>query len=247
MKLWFTNLFPYLFLILFHLHTPKRQYPSTVDKTEAFDYYRPPNALFGPVHFTEYPATPDHKPWTLEDLHWYTRLNAPKEPYQIVHDGKAITIYPLIFNGNSLKADQTLQDSPGPANLLSHRLKLLNYPATCRHTTEDSLNSCQSATKLVPMKTHIYKGDVTWLTEVGEGPTASLPRANTGVSKSTLETLESTPDPPKATQVTQNGQEPAHLLNCKPKLSSYSEARQSPKDNSPNGHQIDANLEPQKI
>ncbi|KAJ9080488.1 hypothetical protein DSO57_1024413 [Entomophthora muscae] len=28
---------------------------------------------------------------------------------------------------------------------------------------------------------------------------------------------------------------------------SYSETRQSPKDNSPNGHQIDANLEPPKI
>ncbi|KAJ9061123.1 hypothetical protein DSO57_1023563 [Entomophthora muscae] len=87
MNLWFTNLFPYLFLILFHLHTPKRQYPSTgidsqtpVDKTKAFDYYRPPNTQFGPVHFTEYPANPDHKPWTLKDLQWYTCPNAPKEP-----------------------------------------------------------------------------------------------------------------------------------------------------------------------
>ncbi|KAJ9088011.1 hypothetical protein DSO57_1027293 [Entomophthora muscae] len=106
MNLWFTNLLPYLFLILFHLHTPKRQYPSTeidsqtsVDKPKAFEYYSPPNAPFGPVHFTEYPPNPDHKPWTLEDLQWYTRPNAPKEPYQIVRDGKAITIYPLIFNG----------------------------------------------------------------------------------------------------------------------------------------------------
>ncbi|KAJ9075902.1 hypothetical protein DSO57_1031229 [Entomophthora muscae] len=105
MNLWFTNLFSYLFLILFHLHTPKRQYPSTgidsqtpVDKTKAFDYYCPPNAPFGPVHFTEYPANPDHKPWTLEDLQWYTCPNAPKKSYQIVHDNKAITIYPLIFN-----------------------------------------------------------------------------------------------------------------------------------------------------
>ncbi|KAJ9087975.1 hypothetical protein DSO57_1027752 [Entomophthora muscae] len=88
-----------------HLHTPKRQYPPTgidsqtpVDKTKAFDYYRPPNAPFGPVHFTEYPPNPDHKPWTLEDLQWYTCPNAPKEPYQIVCDGKKITIYPLIFN-----------------------------------------------------------------------------------------------------------------------------------------------------
>ncbi|KAJ9059497.1 hypothetical protein DSO57_1001569 [Entomophthora muscae] len=39
--------------------------------------------------------------WTLEDLKWYTRLNAPKEPYQIVQDSKAITIYPLIFNRKS--------------------------------------------------------------------------------------------------------------------------------------------------
>ncbi|KAJ9062845.1 hypothetical protein DSO57_1006293 [Entomophthora muscae] len=105
MNLWFTNLFPYIFLILFHLHTPKRQYPSAgidsqtpVDKTKAFDYYHPPNTPFGPVHFTEYPPNPDHKPWILEDLQWYTRPNASKEPYQIVCDRKAITIYPLIFN-----------------------------------------------------------------------------------------------------------------------------------------------------
>ncbi|KAJ9048416.1 hypothetical protein DSO57_1035278 [Entomophthora muscae] len=91
MNFWFTNLFPYLFLILFHLHTPKRQHPSIgidsqtpVDKPKAFNYYCPPNAPFGPVHFTEYPVNPDHKPWTLEDLQWYTRPNAPKEPYQIV-------------------------------------------------------------------------------------------------------------------------------------------------------------------
>ncbi|KAJ9077733.1 hypothetical protein DSO57_1013998 [Entomophthora muscae] len=69
-----------------------------VDKTEAFDYYHPPNAPFGPVHFTEYLPNPDHKPWTLEDLQWYTFPNAPKEPYQIVCDGKVITIYSLIFN-----------------------------------------------------------------------------------------------------------------------------------------------------
>ncbi|KAJ9070581.1 hypothetical protein DSO57_1006630 [Entomophthora muscae] len=76
MNLWFTNLFSYLFLILLHLHIPKPQYTSTgidsqtpVDKTKAFDYYHPPNAPFGPVHFTEYPANPDHKPWILEELH----------------------------------------------------------------------------------------------------------------------------------------------------------------------------------
>ncbi|KAJ9066170.1 hypothetical protein DSO57_1012159 [Entomophthora muscae] len=61
---------------------------TSVDKTKAFDYYRPPNAPFGPVHFTEYPLNPDHKPWTLEDLQWYTCSNAPKEPYQIVCDSR---------------------------------------------------------------------------------------------------------------------------------------------------------------
>ncbi|KAJ9061180.1 hypothetical protein DSO57_1023093 [Entomophthora muscae] len=101
MNLWFTNLFPYIFLILFHLHTPKRQYPPTaidsqtpVDKTEAFDYYRLPTAPFGPVHFTDF----DHKLWTLEDLQWYTHPDVPKEPYQIVCDSKAITICPMILN-----------------------------------------------------------------------------------------------------------------------------------------------------
>ncbi|KAJ9052681.1 hypothetical protein DSO57_1031914 [Entomophthora muscae] len=39
----------------------------------------------------------------------------------------------------------------------------------------------------------------------------------------------------------------AHLLNCKPELTSYSKTHQSPKDNSLNGHQIAANLAPPKI
>ncbi|KAJ9063075.1 hypothetical protein DSO57_1004007 [Entomophthora muscae] len=59
--------------------------------------------------------------------------------------------------------------------------------------------------------------------------------------------LESNPDPPKTTRVTKSGQEPAHLLNCKTELASYSETCQSPKDNSLDGHQIGANLEPPKI
>ncbi|KAJ9086629.1 hypothetical protein DSO57_1001911, partial [Entomophthora muscae] len=75
---------------------------------------------------------------------------------------------------SSQKADQTFQDSPGPANPLSYRLKLLNYSATCQPTMGNSLKSCQSAAKLMLMKTHTYKGNVTWLTEVGEGPTANL-------------------------------------------------------------------------
>ncbi|KAJ9081208.1 hypothetical protein DSO57_1017222 [Entomophthora muscae] len=76
---------------------------------------------------------------------------------------------------------------------------------------------------------------------------ANLPSVNTGGSKSTLETLESNPDPPKTTQDTQSGQKPTNLINCKPKLTSYSKTRQSPKDNSPNGHQIATNLVPPKI
>ncbi|KAJ9066738.1 hypothetical protein DSO57_1006665 [Entomophthora muscae] len=70
----------------------------------------------------------------------------------------------------------------------------------------------------------------------GEQKPANLPSINTGGLKSTFETLESNPDPPKTTQVTQSGWEPTHLFNCKPELTSYSEIRQSPKDNSPNGH-----------
>ncbi|KAJ9050511.1 hypothetical protein DSO57_1013751 [Entomophthora muscae] len=129
MNLWLTNLFSYIFLILFHLHTPKRQYPPTgidiqtpVDKTKAFDYYCPPIAPFGPVYFTEYPANPDHKPWTLEDLQWYTRPNAPKKPYQIVCDGKAITIYPLIFNekyNNPAAYLVPMEPPPTPSPIIS--------------------------------------------------------------------------------------------------------------------------------
>ncbi|KAJ9075689.1 hypothetical protein DSO57_1033531 [Entomophthora muscae] len=46
-----------------------------------------------------YPHNPDHEPWTLKDLQWYTCPDAPKDLYQIIRDGKEITIYPLIFNG----------------------------------------------------------------------------------------------------------------------------------------------------
>ncbi|KAJ9078913.1 hypothetical protein DSO57_1001664 [Entomophthora muscae] len=81
----------------------------------------------------------------------------------------------------------------------------------------------------------------------GEQKPANLPSVNTRGLKSTLETLELNPDPPKTTQVAQSGQEPAKLLNCKPELTSYSKTRQSPKDNSPNGHQIAVNLTPLKI
>ncbi|KAJ9065305.1 hypothetical protein DSO57_1021075 [Entomophthora muscae] len=76
---------------------------------------------------------------------------------------------------------------------------------------------------------------------------ANLPSVNAGGLKSTLETLESKPDPPKTNQVTQSGQEPANLLNYKPKLTSYSETCQSSEDNSPNNHQIAANLALPKI
>ncbi|KAJ9056348.1 hypothetical protein DSO57_1034118 [Entomophthora muscae] len=166
--------------------------------------------------------------------------------WPVMNDISILVLKTQELSPSSQKTDQTLQDSPGPTNPLSHRLKLMNYSATCRPTTENSLNSCQSAVKLVPMKTHIYKGDVTWLTEIGEGSTANLPNANTRLLKPTLETLESNPDPPKTTQVTQSGRETAHLLNCKPKLTSYSETHQPPNDNSPNDRQIDANLEPPK-
>ncbi|KAJ9066685.1 hypothetical protein DSO57_1007185 [Entomophthora muscae] len=104
-NLWFTNLIPYLFLILFHLHSSKHQCSSTeigsqapVNKIEAFDYFWPPDALFITVHLTEYLLNPKHEPWTLEDLQWYTCPDSPENLYQIVCNGKEIIIYPLIFN-----------------------------------------------------------------------------------------------------------------------------------------------------
>ncbi|KAJ9089108.1 hypothetical protein DSO57_1016206 [Entomophthora muscae] len=87
------------------IQSPKHWHPSsgidsqaTANKTKAFDYYPPPDAPFGPMHFTEYPHNSNHKPWTLKDLQWYTFPNAPKDPYQIVCDGRRINIYPLILN-----------------------------------------------------------------------------------------------------------------------------------------------------
>ncbi|KAJ9081750.1 hypothetical protein DSO57_1011344 [Entomophthora muscae] len=76
-------------------------------------------------------------------------------------------------NPSPLKADWTPQDSPGPANPISHRLKSLNLSVARRSNTEDSLNGCQIATKLVPLKTHAYKGDVVCLKEAGERPITS--------------------------------------------------------------------------
>ncbi|KAJ9063689.1 hypothetical protein DSO57_1038297 [Entomophthora muscae] len=120
MNLWFTNLFPYPFLILFHLHTPKRQHPSTgidsqtpVDKTKAFDYYRPPNTPFGPVHFTEYPANPDHKPWTLEDFNHQLPFDLQQKVQQSYHllgsHGTAPT--PKLILSTLPTSDSTVQSS----------------------------------------------------------------------------------------------------------------------------------------
>ncbi|KAJ9049229.1 hypothetical protein DSO57_1026830 [Entomophthora muscae] len=54
------------------------------------------------------------------------------------------------------------QDGPGPANPLSHRLKLLSYSATCWLNNKDSLNGCQIAAKPVPLETHTYTVVVAW-------------------------------------------------------------------------------------
>ncbi|KAJ9055323.1 hypothetical protein DSO57_1005143 [Entomophthora muscae] len=74
-------------------------------------------------------------------------------------------------NPSPLKVDWTPQDGPGPANLLSYRLKLLSCPATRRPNTEDSLNGCQIASKLVPLETNTYTGKVVCLKEVVKRPT----------------------------------------------------------------------------
>ncbi|KAJ9067332.1 hypothetical protein DSO57_1000245 [Entomophthora muscae] len=141
MNLWFTNPFPYSFLILFHLQTQKRQDPTTgidsqtpVDKTKAFDYYCPPNTPFGPVHLSEYLPNPDHKPWTLEELQWSTCPNTPKDPYQSVYDGKAITIHPLIFFGkcNKLAACLVPMESPPTPKLT------ISIPPTSNATGQSS-------------------------------------------------------------------------------------------------------------
>ncbi|KAJ9068163.1 hypothetical protein DSO57_1031366 [Entomophthora muscae] len=65
------------------------------------------------------------------------------------------------------------QDGPGLADLLSHGLELLNYPTTHQLNNKNSLNGCQIATKLVPLKAHTCTGDVDCLKEVGKGPTIS--------------------------------------------------------------------------
>ncbi|KAJ9063058.1 hypothetical protein DSO57_1003989 [Entomophthora muscae] len=76
---------------------------------------------------------------------------------------------------------------------------------------------------------------------------ANLTSVKTVGLKSTLGTPELKPDPPKATQVTQNRQKPANLLGWRPKLSNYPENHQTSKDNSPNGHQIAINHVQPKI
>ncbi|KAJ9083870.1 hypothetical protein DSO57_1030251 [Entomophthora muscae] len=119
--------------------------------------------------------------WRRQLTHLRLKEIVNKWKWVVMNDISILVLKAQELNPSSLKVDQTLQDIPGPANLLSHRLELLNYSGAQRPTMEDSLNSCQSATKLVPMKTHTCKGDVTGLTEVGEGHTANLPSTNTGV------------------------------------------------------------------
>ncbi|KAJ9084041.1 hypothetical protein DSO57_1028245 [Entomophthora muscae] len=80
------------FDFLFH------QLDLTYGDPDVPDYYCPPDTLFDPVHFTEYPLNPNYKPWTLEDLLSYTRPDATKDSYHLVCNIKDITVYTLIFN-----------------------------------------------------------------------------------------------------------------------------------------------------
>ncbi|KAJ9051262.1 hypothetical protein DSO57_1006184 [Entomophthora muscae] len=91
----------------------------------------------------------------------------------VMNDISILVLKTQELNPSPLKADQTPQDGPGPADLLSHRLKLLSCPATCQPNTEDSPNGCQIATKPVPLETHTYTGNVVCLKEVGKRPATS--------------------------------------------------------------------------
>ncbi|KAJ9059847.1 hypothetical protein DSO57_1037269 [Entomophthora muscae] len=58
-------------------------------------------------------------------------------PQSVMNDISILVLKTQELNPDSQEADPTHQTSPGPANPLNHILKLLNYSAFCRPTTED--------------------------------------------------------------------------------------------------------------
>ncbi|KAJ9073680.1 hypothetical protein DSO57_1013710 [Entomophthora muscae] len=70
------------------------------------------------------------------------------------------------LNLELLRMNCTNQDEQGPTNLPGHRLKLLDYPATCWLNKGDSLNGHQIAASPVPLRTQTYTEVVACLKEV---------------------------------------------------------------------------------
>ncbi|KAJ9060060.1 hypothetical protein DSO57_1034924 [Entomophthora muscae] len=79
----------------------------------------------------------------------------------------------LESNPDPLKTNWITQDEQGPANLLSHRLKLLNYSATRQLVKGDSQNGHWIAANLVPLRTQTYAEAVACFKEVKTRPTTS--------------------------------------------------------------------------
>ncbi|KAJ9056149.1 hypothetical protein DSO57_1035977 [Entomophthora muscae] len=73
-------------------------------------------------------------------------------------------------NPGHLKMTCFDQDGLGSANLLGHRLELVNYSATRRLDKEDSLNGHQIATSCVPLRTQTYAKVVACLKEFKTRP-----------------------------------------------------------------------------
>ncbi|KAJ9049712.1 hypothetical protein DSO57_1021738 [Entomophthora muscae] len=102
MNLWFEQILPYLVLVIFHLNSGQVDHqaitPSgdqSADPSQAL--YRPPGALFGPVHCTKYPPNPAYTEYGLETILIANPLARTRETEYIGREGKRIKVPPLLF------------------------------------------------------------------------------------------------------------------------------------------------------
>ncbi|KAJ9053827.1 hypothetical protein DSO57_1020422 [Entomophthora muscae] len=124
MNLWFNQIIPYLLLVLLHLQSIPRGSASrahlpqeTADQPPKL--YRPPGALIGPVHFTEYPPNLAYSEFTLEEILIHDPEARTRETETIYREGTKIIHPPLLFQDkyNFLPAylvPMTLPHTPRP-------------------------------------------------------------------------------------------------------------------------------------
>lgn len=96
--------------------------------------------------------TPELSPDCLENTCANQDGQGPTSQLDINTKISILVLKPLGLNPGPLNMTFVNQDGQRPANLLSHRLELLNYSATCQLVKGDSPNNHQIATDLVPLR-----------------------------------------------------------------------------------------------